>query len=124
MLDPAFVRDHPDLVAAGLRSRGIDPEADLAALAALEARRRALIPEMEGLKQQQNRSGEEVAKAKREGRDPTPLFAASKERGQRIKALEADVEAIAAEIEHAEAREKVVLDALAVDAEDPSQQTD
>jgi len=78
MLDPAFVRDHPDLVAAGLRSRGIDPEADLAALAALEARRRALIPEMEGLKQQQNRSGEEVAKAKREGRDPSPLFAASK----------------------------------------------
>lgn len=38
--------------------------------------------------------------------------------------VEADVEAIAAEIEHAEAREKVVLDALAVDAEDPSQQTD
>ncbi len=94
MLDPAFVRDHPDLVAAGLRSRGIDPDADLAALAALEARRRSLIPEMEGLKQQQNRSGEEVAKAKREGRDPSPLFAAAKERGQRIKALEADLETI------------------------------
>ena len=38
--------------------------------------------------------------------------------------VEADVEEIAAEIEHAEEREKVVLDALAVDAEDPSQQTD
>ena len=53
MLDPAFVRDHPEQVAAGLRSRGIDPEPLLAPLAALEARRRALIPEMEGLKQQQ-----------------------------------------------------------------------
>ncbi len=94
MLDPIFVRDHSDKVAAGLRSRGIDPEADLAAFAALEARRRSLIPGMEGLKQQQNRSGEEVAKAKREGLDPSPLFAASKERGQRIKALEADIEAI------------------------------
>ena len=94
MLDPAFVRDHPDRVAAGLRGRGIDPEADLAAFAALEARRRSVIPEMEGLKGQQNRSGEEVAKAKREGRDPSPLFAASKERGARIKALEADLETI------------------------------
>ena len=94
MLDPAFVRDHPEQVAAGLRSRGIDPEPLLAPLAALEARRRALIPEMEGLKQQQNKSADEVGRAKREGRDPSPLFAASKERGGRIKALEADLEAI------------------------------
>ncbi|MBP1637118.1 MAG: serS [Acidobacteria bacterium] len=94
MLDPALVREHPDRVAAGLRSRGIDPAADLAALAALEARRRALIPDMEGLKQQQNRSGEEVARAKRAGEDVAPLLAASRERGQRIKALEADLEAL------------------------------
>ena len=69
---PSFVRDHPDLVAAGLRNRGIDPDGrPRGASPRLEARRRALIPEMEGLKQQQNRSGEEVARAKREGRDPS-----------------------------------------------------
>ncbi|RPJ84594.1 MAG: serine--tRNA ligase, partial [Acidobacteria bacterium] len=94
MLDPSFVRDHPDFVRAGLRNRGIDPEADLAAFASLEARRRSLIPEMEGLKQQQNRSGEEVARAKKEGRDPSAIFAANRERGQKIKELEAAVDAI------------------------------
>jgi seryl-tRNA synthetase len=94
MLDPAFVRDHADLVAAGLRSRGIDPTADLEAFARLEARRRAILPEMEGLKQQQNRSGEEVARAKKEGRDPSAIFAANRERGTRIKELEAEVGAV------------------------------
>ncbi len=91
MLDPAFVRDHADLVAAGLRNRGIDPTADLEAFARLEARRRAILPEMEGLKQQQNKSGEEVARAKKEGRDPSAIFSANRERGQRIKELEAEV---------------------------------
>jgi seryl-tRNA synthetase len=94
MLDPAFVRDHADLVAAGLRNRGIDPAADLEAFARLEAKRRAILPEMEGLKQQQNRSGEEVARAKKEGRDPSGIFAANRERGQRIKELEAEVGAV------------------------------
>src|SRR5512138_1122808 len=94
MLDPAFVRDHADLVAAGLRNRGIDPTADLEAFARLEARRRAILPEMEGLKQQQNKSGEEVARAKKEGRDPSAIFAANRERGQRIKELEAEVGAV------------------------------
>jgi seryl-tRNA synthetase len=94
MIDPAFVRDHADLVRAGLRSRGIDPDADLAALAAFDARRRAAIVEVEGLKRQQNKSGEEIARAKKEGRDPSAVFAANRERGQQIKQLEADLDAI------------------------------
>jgi seryl-tRNA synthetase len=94
MIDPAFVRDHADLVRAGLRSRGIDPDADLAALAAFDARRRAAIVEVEGLKRQQNKSGEEIARAKKEGRDPSAVFAANRERGQQIKQLETDLDAI------------------------------
>jgi seryl-tRNA synthetase len=94
MIDPAFVRDHADLVRAGLRSRGIDPDADLAALAAFDARRRAAIVEVEALKRQQNKSGEEIARAKKEGRDPSAVFAANRERGQQIKQLETDLDAI------------------------------
>lgn len=94
MLDPTFVRDHPDLVRAGLRSRGLDPEADLAALAGHDQRRRAVIVEVEELKRQQNRSGEEIARAKKEGRDPSAAFAANRERGQQIKRLEAGLEEI------------------------------
>ena len=82
MIDPAFVRDYPDIVRAGLRNRGIDPDADLDALASLDARRRAVIVEVETLKREQNTSGEEIARAKKEGRDPSAVFAANRERGQ------------------------------------------
>lgn len=91
MLDPVFVRDNPDLVAARLRSRGLDPDADLAALASLEAARRRLLPEVEGLKREQNTSGEAVARAKKAGEDPSAVFAANKARGGRIKELEAEL---------------------------------
>jgi len=94
MIDPAFVREYADIVRAGLRNRGIDPDADLEALAALDARRRAAIVEVEALKREQNKSGEEIARAKKEGRDPSAVFAANRERGQTIKQREADLETI------------------------------
>jgi seryl-tRNA synthetase len=94
MIDPAFVRDHPDLVRAGIRNRGMDPDADLDALAGIEARRRAAIVEVEELKRLQNKSGEEIARAKKEGRDPSEVFAANRERGQLIKALEAELDGV------------------------------
>src|SRR5262245_33743967 len=88
MLDPAHVRDHGDDVRAGLRNRGLDPDTILGPFAELDARRKALIPEVEGLKREQNASGEEVARAKRAGQDMSGIFAANKARGQRIKELE------------------------------------
>jgi seryl-tRNA synthetase len=94
MLDPAYVRDHGDEVRTGLRNRGLDPDVVLLPFAELDSRRKALIPEVEGLKREQNASGEEVARAKREGRDVSDVFAANKVRGQRIKELEADLDAV------------------------------
>jgi seryl-tRNA synthetase len=94
MLDPAYVRDHGDEVRAGLRNRGLDPEPILEPFAALDARRKALIPEVEGLKREQNASGEEIARAKREGRDVSEVFAANKSRGQKIKELEAQLDEV------------------------------
>ena len=46
MLDPAFVREHPDQVRIGLQNRGLQPDALLAELAALDERRRAGIVEL------------------------------------------------------------------------------
>jgi len=88
MIDPAFVRDHLDEVRAAFKNRGLDADSDLEQLATLETRRRRLIPEIEGLKREQNAAGDEVARAKRQGQDATPLFAASKARGQHIRQLE------------------------------------
>ena len=88
MLDPAFVRDHLDEVRTGLRNRGLDVDKDLEHLAALETRRRQMIPEVEGLKRQQNTAGDEIARAKRQGKDATPIFAANKQRAGQIKQME------------------------------------
>ena len=88
MIDPVFVRDHLDEVRAAFKSRGLEADSDLEHLATLETRRRRLIPEIEGLKREQNAAGDEVARAKRQGQDATPLFAASKARGQHIRQLE------------------------------------
>jgi seryl-tRNA synthetase len=94
MLDPAFVRDHRDEVRAGLRNRGLEQDADLEELAKLETRRRKLLPELEELKRLQNTAGDEVARAKRQGLDPSAVFAANRARGQQIKQLEIEVDAI------------------------------
>ena len=97
MLDAAFVRDRLDEVRAAMERRGVKAEPELTALASLDARRRQLIPEIEELRRQQNASGEEVARVKREGGDPSAIFASSKARGQLIKLREADLETIEAE---------------------------
>ena len=88
MIDPALVRDRLDDVRAAYRNRGLEADGDLEHLATLETRRRRLIPELEGLKRDQNAAGDEVARAKRQGLDATPLFAASKARAQQIRQLE------------------------------------
>ena len=60
-----------------MESRGLQPDAELEQLAGLETRRRRLIPEIEGLKREQNSAADEVARAKRQGLDATPIFAAA-----------------------------------------------
>ncbi len=94
MLDPAYVRDHMDEVRTGLRSRGLTPDAELEQVATVETRRRRLIPELEGLKRDQNASGDEVAKAKRRGEDASGIFAANKARAQQIRQLELQLEQV------------------------------
>jgi seryl-tRNA synthetase len=97
MLDPAFVRDRTDLVRTGLQNRGLQPDALLADLSSLDDRRRSLILEVETLKREQNAAGEEVARLKRQGQDATPLFDANRQRAQRIKQLDAELEALEGE---------------------------
>jgi seryl-tRNA synthetase len=94
MLDPNFVRENPETVRDGLKSRGLDPDKALEEFATLEAARRRLIPEFEGLKRQQNTAGDEIARAKRQGQDPTPVFEANRARAQQIKQLGIELDAI------------------------------
>src|SRR5918994_7526215 len=94
MLDPALIRDHLGVVLTGLQKRGIDLTAELEELVGLEARRRRILPEIEGLKREQNTAGDEVARAKRQGQDVTRIQQASRERAAQIKQLAVELDAV------------------------------
>ena len=94
MLDPALLRDNLDAVRTALKNRGADLRAELDELTSLETERRRLLPEVEGLKREQNAAAEEVGRAKRQGLDTTAIQEANRERSQMIKQRAADLEAI------------------------------
>jgi seryl-tRNA synthetase len=94
MLDPAYVRDNLETVRAGYASRGVDLTSELEQLAGFEAHRRRVIPQLEGLKREQNTASDEVARAKRQGLDARPIFEANKVRSQKIKQLEIELDGV------------------------------
>jgi seryl-tRNA synthetase len=94
VIDPALLRENPDAVRTGLGNRGADLSTELEELATLETARRRLLPEVEGLKRQQNAAGDEVARAKRQGLDITDIQAKSRTRNQQIKQLSIELDMI------------------------------
>src|ERR1700722_5906643 len=94
MLDRSLVRDSLDEVRRGLRRRGIDPDAALEEIATLETARRRLIQEVEGLKRLQNTSGDEAARAKRQGLEPPAIRTAHRPRPQQVKQLDIQLDSI------------------------------
>src|SRR5947208_7142865 len=94
MIDPAFLREHLDAVRTALANRGVDLTRELEELAALESRRRRLLPELEGLKREQNTSGDEVAKAKRQGLDTAKIQEANRQRAHQLKQLSVEPDLI------------------------------
>jgi len=94
MLDPTYVREHLEEVRNGLRTRGLDADKMLEDIATLETVRRRLIPEVEGLKRQQNTAGDEIAKAKRQGKDAAPIQEANKLRAGQIKQLGVQLDSV------------------------------
>jgi seryl-tRNA synthetase len=94
MIDHALLRDNLETVRDGLARRGIDLTAELEDLATLETRRRRILPELEGLKREQNTAGDEVARAKRQGHDVSKIHEASRQRAQQIKQLSIELDSV------------------------------
>ena len=94
MIDPAFLRDNIEAVRSGMQNRGLELSAELEELATLETRRRRLLPEIEGLKREQNTAGDEVARARRQGLDATKIQEASRQRAQQIKQMSVELETV------------------------------
>jgi seryl-tRNA synthetase len=66
MLDLKRIREEPDAVAAALARRGEGARAALASVIELDARRRALLPELEGLRAEQNAANARIRSATEE----------------------------------------------------------
>jgi seryl-tRNA synthetase len=94
MLNPALIRDDLEAVRSAIASRGVDLDQVLDELVALDARRRAMLPELESLKQANNQAGEAVGRAKQAGEDTTSLQAQNRERAQRIKEMQGKLETL------------------------------
>src|SRR5580765_1978818 len=94
MIDPTLVREHVEQVRTALRNRGLDADKALEQIATLETARRRLIPESEGLKRLQNTSGDEIARAKRQGKDTTAIQEANRHRAQQIKQIDVQLDGI------------------------------
>ena len=97
MLDPRLLRTELPRVAEQLKRRGL--VLDTARFEALEARRKAVQVEVQGLQGQRNARSKAIGKAKASGQDIAPLLAEVDDLGARLKDLEESLTAIQGEVE-------------------------
>ena len=86
MLDLHYVREHTDDVAAGVRKRHMD--VSLEPFRELDANRRGLLVEVEGLKKTRNESSKKIGEIMKAGGDADAMREEVREVGARIAKLE------------------------------------
>lgn len=84
MIDPKYLRNDPQMVAANLARRGY--QFDVAAYSELEEKRRQLQIETQELQNERNQRSKSIGKAKSQGEDIEPLKAQVAELGDRLEA--------------------------------------
>ena len=97
MLDINVVRSHPDLVASGLAKRG--KAAALDVFHELDAKRRALVTEVEALKRHRNESSKKIGDIMKGGGDATPLRNEMKALGDKVTTLEGEIGGVERELD-------------------------
>jgi seryl-tRNA synthetase len=95
LLDLKRIREEPGATRVALARVGAAD--DLDELLRLDARRRELLPEVEGLRAERNTASDAIGEAKREGRDAEAEIARMREVSERIKSLESELEEVEAE---------------------------
>ncbi len=96
MLDARFVRENVQVVRDALRRRGY--EIELGGFVSLEEQRRAIIREVENLRNRRNVVSDEIGRLKKGGGDASGLIAEMKSVSERIKALDEDLRDVDARI--------------------------
>jgi seryl-tRNA synthetase len=116
MIDPALLRDSPELVKRSQEARGESPDTVDAALAA-DRERRAAITAFEELRAAQNAHGKRVAQAPKE--EKAALVAEAKQLSERVKQAQHAVTAAEEASAEALARiENIVIDGVPAGGED------
>jgi seryl-tRNA synthetase len=99
MLDLNLVREQYDVVAEGLGKRG---QADaLLPVRDLDARRRALLVEVEGLKKARNDSSKKIGEVVRGGGDAAAAREEVRRVGERIAQIEGELATVQSDLQHA-----------------------
>ncbi len=117
MLDLKAIRRDPGAVRAALARRGDGSDARLDEVLGRDERRRALLPEVEGLRARQNEASQGIAQAKKAGEDASAAIAAMQEVSRRVKTLTEELASVEAALEAALASLPNPPDPSAADAD-------
>jgi seryl-tRNA synthetase len=97
VLDLKLIRSDPERVKAALARRGASEEVD--ELLALDARRRELLPEIEGAQAERKTLSKQIGEAKQAGKDAPEQVAQVQALKERIEAGKGELERIEAELD-------------------------
>ena len=92
MLDIKLLREDPDAVRQGLKSRGADIDA-VDSVLEFDEIRRALLTKVEALKGERNKVSKDIGAAKKRGEDTAKIQASVREMGEEISALDKQAQA-------------------------------
>ena len=98
MLDINYIKTNPDEVITRLAMKGKDAKEEITKILELDARRRALIVETEGCKAEQNKLTKMIPMYKKEGKDPSEIFAQSKALSAKAKENDEILKGVEAEL--------------------------
>lgn len=98
MLDLRLIRRDPDAVRSALARRGESDVGVLDRVVALDARRRELLPRLEGLRAEQNAANQAIAAAKKSGEGAEDAIARMREVASEAKALNEELATVEAEL--------------------------
>jgi seryl-tRNA synthetase len=117
VLDLKAIRSAPDAARAALARRGDGSDERLARALELDERRRAILPQLEGLRADKNAASKRIGELQRAGEDATEAIAAVREVGEREKELGTELKAVEEELEPALASLPNLPDESAADSD-------
>ena len=99
MLDIKLIRDEPERIKKAILDRGMSAEvADIDGVLEIDARRRALLVEVEELKHERNKASEQIVAMKKDAADTTAITDRMREISDRIKEMDVEVREVDARL--------------------------